>query len=431
MGLLSTNLKARLQDPQCSLAVLLELTISETTYYYSDTAFAALGAFYAPKVLQWGSVRQSVRDRSNRLESVSTDVVIDDTDRSLEALFETLDISGSTAVVKLAEKTLASADWYTAFSGVIDTFDRVGGSMAWVLRLRSDDLALQRDLLRAPISQGDWPNADPEAYSLYAPLLYGRHESSTFGGGGMVPCILVDTINNRYLICLGWAKTVVRVYVAGVATTSYTVTNPIVNGRQYTCVTFAASQGASAVTVDVHGYEDTGDGTGALIETPAEVIRHLLSNFSFKTYTSGIWSAPITQIDSTSFITVGDFLAKFSHKASRRIAAQRTGQSELDAFCQSFNVFAYWTNTGKIGLAVEDHTVTAIYVSAPWMQAPIHMLQDAGIAYESKALLDRVLMPFAHSDATDKFMGTLSVRDPLLSRQAPTTLELPYSAAYR
>ena len=64
-------------------------------------------------------------------------------------------------------------------------------------------------------------SAAPEAYDMVAPVLYGVHDSTGMQQGpGLVPTIYVDTVQYRYLVCAGRAKSIDYVYVDGVQTGS-------------------------------------------------------------------------------------------------------------------------------------------------------------------------------------------------------------------
>lgn len=91
-----------------------------------------------------------------------------------------------------------------------------------------------------------------------------------------------------------------------------------VNGRRYALIYVRgpsaeeATAGGKAITVNMKGVEDVGDGTGSLIEKIILQYKHFVINFGFQDYQSGVWlTAPtwapddpsVSQIDETSFAT--------------------------------------------------------------------------------------------------------------------------------
>lgn len=91
-----------------------------------------------------------------------------------------------------------------------------------------------------------------------------------------------------------------------------------INGNRYTCVMVrgpqgdAAADGTQPLSVNVKGVEDTGDGTGTLVDDLADIYEHLVVNWLLQSYLSGAWlTAPdwptdvdgtvVSQVDSASF----------------------------------------------------------------------------------------------------------------------------------
>jgi len=138
-------------------------------------------------------------------------------------------------------------------------------------------------------------------------VLYGIHDSTGMQQGpGLVPTIYVDTVQFRYLVCAGKAKSIDYVYVDGVQTGSGWSTSYVtVHGRIYTLIDFTTDQGTAEITCDANGYEAVGDGSGAVITNPATQWAHRLSNFVLGDYMTGSWLSTNALIDSTTLSAAG------------------------------------------------------------------------------------------------------------------------------
>lgn len=407
---------------------LLELGLPGGTRRYSlDGANSASLGHYDGRLLSLGEIHRAT-DRDYRLAAMEVQAEIDDTDMALGKLAEGStghQIPGSTAVIKLAAGGVATANWHTEATLLVDKLD-FSQKRICTVTMRSDDLALNRAFPRDSILT-DFPRADKTVTGDYATLIYGKYDSG--GAGGAVPLPLVDPTKNWYLVQRGRAKAVDRVCVGGIVASGWTATNVTVNGRWYTVVAFTVGQGTAAVTADVQGIDNTGDGTGALMENPATQLQHLLGNFVYGDWQSGSLLALTTArlhqayVDATS-----TYFTNHGTKGSHRYAgAQRTGLAALEEWCASWRVRPFWTCSGLIGLRFQNPGDTTAPVA--WLRPENHELDPITLPYDTQNVLDRVSVRY-HPDAVlDDLTQTLEIRDPSARLAGSMSLDLPWSYA--
>jgi hypothetical protein len=435
VGKLSSAMRTELLKPVPDVTFLLAITVGATTYRFSDVGamYAGTGN-YAAKVLSWGGgPARGVTLRNSSLELTNFEVMLDDTDQSLTTLLEGASrnsVRGAAATVMLASKNVASANWFTLYTGRVDTYGQ-SSKLTWTFQLSPNDLPLQRESLpKAKINVSDWPASKVDVRDDPVPILYGRISSSNGANDGAITCPYVDTGGFRYLVCAGWAKAVDTVYKDGtpVVASAYAITHPVMNGRTYTLIDFTSDQGATAViTCDAQGYETVGDGSGTLITDPPTILKHLLVNWIYGDYKTGPWLSDSTApVDTTSFGTT--FFSDRGYQSSVYISgAKKKGLEVVNDFLKSFEAKAYWTTAGKIALAVEDFTSWG-YVT----DYVVTETDDCGgwsLVYPTANLVDEIEAQYGQTP-TGGYQQKLSVKDLSTAEQAPESVDLPHSAAF-
>jgi hypothetical protein len=433
VGLLSTALRsAILAGKELHYTFTLSYPGGTKRYSFGPVSSTSLGNFEG-KVLACDPIRMGSKDRNYALEPIEFCATIDDTDRYFARLIQStngLSIENAAAVVQLVSPPpVTTGEFNTLFTGVVEQYDWAGPTK-YQLYMRVDDLAMRSPFPDVTIAASLFPYAHADARAESAPLLYGRWDS--MGAGGWIPCLLVDTQSNTYVVCLGRAKAVNRVYVDGVYTTSgFTVTYPVIGGYQFTCIVFTASQGEAAVTVDADGYEATGDGTGAVIENPAEQLKHAASNFVLGRYASGNWLSTSSRLDTTHFTNAAAFLTARNHKGSRYFASaadqRMTGYELFSEWQLAHQCRGWWTGLGKIAVRFEDHGVTSVYPSIvlKWTA----MLAEPRLRYETLQRINKVTLSYLRDERDGQYQQTLDVQDPALTRDAPDDLATPWAYA--
>lgn len=431
MDLLSATMLAELQSRSMAAYPLLEVSLPGGTKRVSHVPVASVSqGFYEPIVLRWDTLRRGVAERTCGLEDTDFSVDIDDTTREFSNLVagaSGYSIRGSAATLKIASPNVPQADWFTLFSGVLNAYEQLR-PLVWTWRFTPNDLALKRPFPKTAISQADWPNAHKDARGLYPNLVYGK--LSTNGEGGAVTCPLVDITGVRYMVCAGRAKAVDAVFVDGeIVTTGYSVTYASVNGRIYTLIVFtAAREDGAVVTADVRGYESVGDGSGTLIENPAEQLQHLLVNWVWGDYKTGAWlSASTAPIDTTLFATAASFLSARGHKGSRVLGGQpsaQTGLNALEEWCRSHQCQPFWRNSGQLAIRFEDPAATPYPTSTLDDDRFFRMAQ---LVYDARDLVDRVTVQYLYDHVAGQYTQVLEVRDLALAHELSDTMDQPWS----
>jgi hypothetical protein len=408
----------------------------------ANVASASLGAF-EPLVQEWGSVTRSVDPRASTLQSTEASPVISDIlgpgqvgAFGTEVARYRRSLRLSPCSIVLASPNVAPADWYTVFTGILDSPEMVK-PFSWRLNLKTNDAWLQFGVAPKPaFTPSDWPNAAPEVYGNFVPIIYGIHDSNGTGTHGMLPTFYVDTAGWRYAIGLGQLHLVRAVYADGtlVSTADYQVEFPVNNGVQYTVLHFTSDQGAAAITCDVEGLTDDGLAGGALLLDPAAQFLHFLTVFAYNDWRSGPYpSTSSAPLHADSFTSVGGFLTQMGHEGSRYLGGQEQVRilEELQTFLGNHELRAYWRGDGKLALAVNDHRPGSLYYVSAWLKGTIDSLkdQDLKLPLDSNSLLREVTLQFVHGEVSGKYHQTLRVQDLSVPDTTSRALALIWSAA--
>lgn len=437
-ALLSDALQAELQKNQSFVLPVLELHFDAGTIRYGEVPMASdsLGEIKG-RVTQWGNISRSVSDRDNALILNSTSVVLEDVDAEFSSMLDGEDadsIRGTRAVIKLVSPNVDAADWFTLFDGYVENYS-MGSAFMWTLQLHPNDQPLLGVFPKTPILASDFPNVgDKTLYGEFVPVIWGIHDSRGSSDAGMDPCPYVDRINFRYLVCHGWAKDVPRVYVDGILTSAsnYSITHPTINGRTYTLIDFTSDQADAEITADVDGYEETGDGSGALL-TGVDAIAHLLTNFVYGDYQGGTWASLSTNISSSSFAIAQLFLEDMSwHKVSRRYGgnSQTQALAAINEFCSSLQLSAFFTNGGELAILPDDHRVTDLWFDDRWIRYDTDEVGEEGtlkIDYDRDSITDRISIQYIYDSNGGQYVQATEVRDLAITEENASALALPWS----
>jgi hypothetical protein len=429
--------ECRLEKPR--LYHTVDLALAGGTRLWSDTDIASdtLG-LYRQKVLDWGGdlALYDVADLNYSIVPIELAPTVADADKDLSNYLEssnadTLVLSPPAVTIKLISPNVTPANWFTLFTGIFVKWGfPTPGRVKLYFRTNTIKLEAPYGRLLAP---GDFPFADPSARAQIAPMVYGTHDSG--GEKGQIPSLLVDVNRNWFLLSVGWLKSVDRVYVGGVQQSAFTILHPIVNGRVYTVVSFTSTP-TGDVTADVTGYETNGDGTGTLIDNPADVIKHFLVNWVYGDYMSGAWLADATApVDTAEFAIANAFLARYSHKASKYLDGNGEQQAldVLNEWCLSFLCRVGWTNLGKIAIVFEDLDAVNLILDDPWLVEGKNCQRDLSRDDETLTIISRVEGAFLFSQQQSRFTNSVMVQDPGTLGSAPfgkpDKLTFPWSYA--
>lgn len=387
------------------------------------------GGSYADGVIRWSRTsRQRSDSGSGSVPASTISADIQDVDGALSRVLtgEYQDEAvGATFVCRLAERSLSEDKWWTFFAGVLAEAEPQG-QRSWTLRARTDDRAFEK-YSTFPLKQSEFPDGDPSVWGKEAPAIYGRHESFGSTNGGMVPALLVDKTRNRYLLSRWRLKDVPRVYVAGSPQSSgYSVEHLVHFGRLYTFLTFTENKGASPVTADVHGYETVGDGSGTLIENPAEQIAHALTHSVLSRHSFGDWPAQDARIDSAYLTAAAAFFTRKGMKGSVYVSDKMIGHALLAQWMKTWDAVAFWSTDGKLRFAVDEHVVD-VYPDEVFRQNS-HDVQGSFRQPQERDVLGSVKVSFVHSATTGNYINFLDVRNPSsVEQDAEDSLEMRWA----
>jgi hypothetical protein len=265
---------------------LVEVDLPGMTLRIGTTAYDSNeSGQYEPLVREIAGLSHQGPDRSSRMAGRQPSVRFDDSSRQFAQLTEGQQgprLQGSPARIKIAHPQVRPEAWRTEFSGEVASWEFPSEFEAELI-LRPADRTLRRTTLVKPLGLSEWPNIGGPALGKYPPLLYGGHNSQVYTNTGLVPLLPVDTVNEYWLVSIGWTG-VQRVYVEGLLTSEFDVIHLERKGRLYTVVKrtgTVAWEVEGRITADATGFESQGDGSGYLITNPAEQLSHVLVNFYF------------------------------------------------------------------------------------------------------------------------------------------------------
>ena len=250
----------------------------------------------------------------------------------------------------------------------------------------------------------------------------------------MVQLYRVDTVNNIFMISFGRCLDILRVYAQlnneapvvldeGTGADEWQRVSDVFslrNGRLWTLVEFpggfsAVDPAEWAFTADVEGFETIGDGTGVLIENPANMILHLITNFIFGEWSSGLWfDSADFKIDVDKFITTGDFLNSLGQASSRYVGGKGTAtkaKDEINRFTKNLELKVFWTSEGKIAILPNDHTTVDVLAEDTTLDDGLHDLNDPSYTFDDSNLTSRIFVSYIHQQDSGKFLANIEVQD--------------------
>ncbi|HKQ02631.1 MAG TPA: hypothetical protein VJ735_20100 [Actinomycetes bacterium] len=398
---------------------------------------------YEPLVMEWGSVRRGVDARNASLQAMEVGPVVSDISSptltrrlATEVAIYRRTLRLSPCTIRLYSPNLDEADWHPVFTGVLDSPDMVA-PLSWRLHARTDDGWLKNSMVpKASFTPADWPNALPQVFGNFVPIIYGIHDSTGTGTAGMVPAYCVDSSTFTYAVGITGLKAVRAVFSAGslVSVADYTVEYPTRNGVAYTVIRFDNDQSDAAITCDVDGITDDATPDGELILNPAAQMQHLLVVFGFNDWRSGtLPSVGSTPVHEATFTAAGAFVDAMGHEGSRYLGGQNqvTLREELQTFLENEELRSYWRGDGKLALGFNDHRPTNGIYNGPWLRGTIDRsrARPLRIPMDSQGILREITLQFVHGEVSGKYHQTLRVQDLSVPDITSSALSLPWSAA--
>lgn len=435
MGLLSSELRAVHRAGGATTDYVAEFAFPGTTVRASMGGFSALGigTFDTP-IESMSSVTYGPVDRSGVPAALEMTIDIPDGSRTIARIKEGAganEVEGSAATVWNVARhpTVNKSKWFTVIDGIVRRITLPRPMVARVT-VRTDDRAFLREMLQIwRITKAMWPRAKSEEVGKAPPLIYGEHSAANYRiSPGMIRLPCVDTIEHKYA-AIAWLKSVDRVYAGDtqLAPAGFTITNPIVGGLRWTIVTLTSDPGDAEITIDAHGLETVGDGSGSMVSGKAEILAHLLTNFCFGQYKSGAYPATSSRIDSSLTTTIANFLNARVPDGALCIKDVRTPASVVAALCNEETLSSWWTNRGKLAFGLPGiHAPAIASETLDWSTDELGEFQEMedDVDQTSAIQVETVLC-----SADGSSFSSFSVEDPVAPETAPDSLTMTTGAA--
>jgi len=423
-------MKAEFEKSNPQIRRMLHIDFPDVTRRYSDVALcSSTYGLHEPLVKTWGVIEHAGGDAQCNLQVPQwSGLQIIDVDKEWQTLASIYRLRGLVVRFIIGSPNVPDPlDWFER-EFWIDEWDYPEEGLVGVRLVPPYYHRLKSPYPLSLINTVDFPNLPAESQSLYPPIgPYGRFDS--FGVGtidGTIHPILVDPTTNTYMLSTGGCiKQVLHVYRDGVKTPpslNYFVVNVQINARSYTLLTFENPQVNFEITVDVEGYETEGDSTGALIDRPMAVLRHWLANKvffetvdAFPTDNGWIGDAD-TPIDPVYFDETEDYLERRTPTGYRCCFygepsdAQRDGISDLNDFCQTNQVMAFYTIFNLLAVRPDSFDDPG-YIDAPWMRRQVDELDSGPLepSDPSEDVVTTIVVDGNVEEATGQILDHLQV----------------------
>lgn len=429
--LLPAPMRTELQKRAPAVYPVLEMDLPGGTLGYADQelSFRSLRQ-YQGKILQWSGIDKSIAMTTNDLTRKEVNITIDDADQEFAKI-----VAGSSG--HLVENSLSRVKLvmnggvqHTRFAGRLFSF-RQDEPRKWALTLYPNDLALESKFPIVYLTENDWPRIHESAAGEIAPIVYGKHSSVDHSNAGMVPTHYVDTENFRYVISVGRIKAIDRVYKNKVALDTGTLEYVLIRGKHFSVVKFATDQGdpgGNSITCDVQGIENIGDGSGSLITNPVTQMQHVMDNFIWGDYRSGLWLTNQAPVNTASFGAAATFCTNEGYQGGMYISASQAGRAFFNDFLKTWELRAFWDDDGDIQMVAIDHSLVNLYISDPWIRWEQHessFTED----YNRQDMVDRLTGTYITDSVEEKRIRTLEIRDVSIGEDVTDTLDMIYGPA--
>lgn len=454
MSTVAASLQTELDRDGARVFACVELGSAPLRYAESDADVTALGPVSGKLT---SPIPAYSRGISNDYTLQSTEIAIEVSDDDLSIAMDVAGSSpalvrGATAKVRIGALTsaVAPSDWCDDWTGIIADIPQMVAERRWSIRLRTNDLPLERPVVPPNwiISRSSWPLAPAASLGQMAPIIFGVHDSVGSTDEGAVPLIRVGP--GVYLAGAGGIYSVDRVYVSGdlADAADWAFSRETIDGQLYSLVRFdpdpavgddGAIDETVEVTADLHGLTSVGDGSGSVVTDLVDQLTIIANNWWWGSWKSGAWDTTSAPIHSSSWTTAKAFLAAVSfggHHGARIISGLATqlptAGNIMQEWCASVVVYPCWTGAGTIALRAKDHRLAWTYASTPWVR-PEDCLRMGDAAESSISVeyptrrIDRAAVSFLVVGGQAR--ETLEVRDQAITGAAGEAVLLAWGRA--
>lgn len=426
------------------LLCVAELALPQGTLYLSEAGFDR----YEPRIIPggMGTVGGGVSLEGTTVPERHLDITVSNAGRRMERLLEgAYDCTRAAVVMRRASPDLASSDWLTRFTGILASWDyNVEAPDTVTLRCRTDDAVLRNSWAPAvAIRKAEWGEgsyAMPDGIDgLYAPFIYGSHNSSGVTGAGFVPmpCVGYTGTTGRYLVSLGRVKTKIGTWKGDKSSISGTMEYVTRGGKVFTTVNYASGiTSGLVINGDFDGYEDVGSGAGSLITNPVRQLWHALGLIYSGWQSGSAWpSLSAAPVDADTWATCADWCDRYKLEGSAYIGGttqQTKAWVVVERWLESFPLFRLvWGPEGTLRMV-------NLAAMLDWPGYPTaasrryHAVSDSAdrrlrLPQDVNSLARQVSATHLYSAAEGRSYGSLDVQDPSIIERVVANVRMDWS----
>jgi hypothetical protein len=370
---------------------LVEFNFPSGTVYCASGHIRFPDIYYAGKVLSIGTLRRAMTQNLGLVENATVEIQVSDTTQTFITKATTDQVKGATVRIHLGTSGLALADFRLMCEGDIDSFSISNDIFRCSVKDRLWTMPSKPDT--GYINETDFPNAPKASRGKPLPLCYGTHSEtegvaevpadgqSDFKNRGAWPTIQIDNTSDslKWLVARHAVKSIDQVYAytpgnGSVLLTAgdYTaVLAGTINGETMAWIQFTDAQllasgkvmdsagNLGVITVNCTGREDVGDGSGALLNDPVDVLKDLFANY--------LGDPPLnTDLFDAARLVSQDRL----YQVCGGYTEEKNSDEVLRDLCNSFGIRMFPDRQGQIGISIWTvpafDAVTSISLKEQW-----------------------------------------------------------------
>ena len=363
---------------------VFELTLAGTEHRFASEAVASDSkGVYLPYVRSFASIPRSVAFPSLGLQNPRSSVSVFDEGRAIQKALggpAAGEVIGAAAKIVLRSDEVAAANHYTALNGAVKDYSL--RDREWSFTVGPDNSQLTSKLKIPKLTQEDWPRISGENRGKIGQLVVGDHSTGGIAGAaGVIQTYLVDPTNNYWYASFGHLVALPNFFpsVSGVLSSDFQMKHLAINGRPYTVAEQISGTTLTIdddLKVDAQGVDTLGDGQGALLQNPGDVLEKMLVNLAFNEYPIGSilgsnpsapswrWLASVGEpVNSAYFTAVDEILSFTNHRTAFVLTSDMTAMDMIGDWVRSFKVPVFWDDQLRIAPKVFDLGIRTPYQS--------------------------------------------------------------------
>ena len=334
--------------------IICEVELDSGTQYFGKIDIESASALYEGYISRFGHLSRSVSHKDASFEISSVNISFINNSQHFSKNFDPRLLINRTVIFKVGFETITLAEFRTFYTGIITDFTYSDKKFTLNVKDKTQKYLEKKDYM-AVILSDDWPDASNIGSRM--PLIYG---DVSLAGKGACNLIKLDNVG-KYLVAGHACVGVDSVYVDGVLqtlTTHYTLdTSEAFTGGilDLICtVTFTSGNipdSYDTISANVQGIDYDTDGTGILIENPADQLLHFIED---------VVVIPAALIDSSAFVTASDVADDRNYIGAGIVNTEKTVKTVISEICFSILATPYHTNEGKLAVNIFNVTLAGI-----------------------------------------------------------------------